>query len=164
MAVVRERGVESELLRVEAFRRFVAVVAPLSILPRLRFLPETAAARVVIRDAFAWFPGCLVLPGITAYNLGLKRKKRTHVYNEELYTLPRMRRSYYSPPVLLPSVPFTHEPVSNTLFHSISHKTNYIVSNINLFKFHLNVITKLVISTLLLFNKSINYLFRYTFC
>ena len=93
-AVVRERGVESELLQVEAFRRFMAVVAPLSTLPRLRFLPETAAARVVIRDAFAWFPGCLVLPGITAYNLDLKRKKRTRVYNEELHTLPRMRHSY----------------------------------------------------------------------
>ena len=58
-AVVRERGVESELLRVKVFRRFVAVVAPLSTLPRLRFLLETFAARVVIRDAFAWFLGCL---------------------------------------------------------------------------------------------------------
>ena len=62
------------------------------------------------------------------------------MYDEELHTLPRMRRSYYSLPVLLPSVPFTCEPVSNALFHSISHKTSYIVSNINLFKFHLNVI------------------------
>ena len=121
-AVVRERGVESELLRVEVFRRFVAVVAPLSTLPRLRFLPETVAARVVIRDAFAWFLDCLVLPGIIAYNTDFKRKKRTRVYDEELHTLPRMRRSYYSPPVLLPSVPFTCEPVSNALFHSISHK------------------------------------------
>ena len=71
-------------------------------------------------------------------NLGLK--KQTRVYNEELHTLQRMRCSYYNPPVLLSNVPFTREPVGNALFHSISHKTSCIVSNINLFKFHLNVI------------------------
>ena len=125
-AVVREHGVESVLLRVEVFRRFVAVVAPryqLCAPGCVSYRKQLLHEYIVIRDVFAWFLsiGCLVLPGIIAYNTNLKRKKRTHVYDKELHTLPRMRFAYYNPPVLLPSVPFTREPVSTECTYTVFH-------------------------------------------